>query len=114
MTWQQEVNDLASLLKSHSATRAFQEVKERFEQLSELQSQARVMKDYQQDAVFFNQIEKRNAYDLADQKAGRLQEDLNQLPIVIEYRAKMQDASDLLFYVTKGIEEGINKEIEHD
>lgn len=41
-------------------------------------------------------------------------ESLDKLPIVQDYRAKMQDASDLLQYVTKTLEEKINEELGND
>ncbi|KXT76073.1 YlbF family regulator [Streptococcus sp. DD12] len=109
MQWEEETDKLAALLKNHSSVQAFLEVKTRLEKLPELQDKVGEMKDHQQEAVFFNKIEKEQAYLQADEEAIRLQDDLSQLPVVVEYRQKMQDASDLLYHVTKAIEEGINK-----
>ena len=38
-----------------------------------------------------------------------IQHELENLPIVQDYRQKMQDASDLIQYVTKSIEEGLTR-----
>ena len=109
MSWEEETEKLANLLKNHVSVQAFSEVKARMDSLPEIQDKVGEMKQYQQEAVFFDKIEKEQAYMQADEEAIRLQDDLTDLPIVVEYRQKMQDASDLLYHVTKAIEEGINK-----
>ena len=114
MTWEKEAQDLAQLIHAHPSVGAFQEVKARMADLPELQHLVHEMKDHQQDAVFFKKIAKDRAFEEADQEAARLEDDITRLPIVNEYREKMQDASDLLYYVTKGIEEAVNREITHD
>ena len=79
-------------------------------QISDL---ARQMKAYQQEAVLFQKIEKQRAYEEAGEQADLIQHELENLPIVQDYRQKMQDASDLIQYVTKSIEERINEELRH-
>ena len=49
----------------------------------------------------------------AGEQADLIQHELENLPIVQDYRQKMQDASDLVQYVTKSIEERINEELRH-
>ena len=71
------------------------------------------MKAYQQEAVLFQKIEKQRAYEEAGEQADLIQNELENLPIVQNYRQKMQDASDLIQYVTKSIEEKINEELRH-
>ena len=71
------------------------------------------MKAYQQEAVLFQKIEKQRAYEEAGEQADLIQHELENLPIVQDYRQKMQDASDLIQYVTKSIEERINEELRH-
>ncbi len=107
--WKEEAEKLADLLKNHASVQAFSEVKTRMDSLPDIQDKVGEMKHFQQEAVFFDKIEKEQAYRQADEEATRLQDDLSELPIVVEYRQKMQDASDLLYHVTKAIEEGINK-----
>ena len=43
-----------------------------------------------------------------------MEKELVDSPLVQDYRNKMQDASDLLQYVTKTLEEKINKELTND
>ena len=74
---------------------------------------SRWMKAYQQEAVLFQKIEKQRAYEEAGEQADLIQNELENLPIVQDYRQKMQDASDLIQYVSKSIEEKINEELRH-
>ena len=103
--FQKAKEELIDLLKHHEAVLAFQEA-----QISDLAGQ---MKAYQQEAVLFQKIEKQRAYEEAGEQADLIQHELENLPIVQDYRQKMQDASDLVQYVTKSIEERINEELRH-
>ena len=105
--------ELINLLKNHEAVLAFQEAQMAIEQVPELKQLAARMKAYQQEAVLFQKIEKVQAQEQAGQQADLIREGLDELPIVQDYRDKMQDASDLVQYVTKSIEERINEELGH-
>ena len=107
---QKAKEELIDLLKHHEAVLAFQEAIGQVPQISHL---AGHMKAYQQEAVLFQKIEKQRAYEEAGEQADLIQHELENLPIVQDYRQKMQDASDLIQYVTKSIEERINEELRH-
>ncbi|WP_373756887.1 YlbF family regulator [Streptococcus ferus] len=111
--FEETLDQLCQLLAQHESIRAYQAIETKVQQLPDLQDQIHRMKAYQQDAVLFEKIEKSQAYQAADEKAARIQEDIENQPIVEDYRAKLQDASDLLTYVTKRLEEGINEELNH-
>ena len=112
--FKEALNQLIELLQEHDSVQAFQAVEKKIKALPELNKVAHDMKGYQQDAVLFQRIEKSKAQKEADQKAQKMGESLDQLPIVQDYRTKMQDASDLLQYVTKTLEEKINEELGND
>ena len=112
--FEEALNQLIELLQEHDSVQAFQAVEKKIKALPELNKVAHDMKGYQQDAVLFQRIEKSKAQKEADQKAQKMGESLDQLPIVQDYRAKMQDASDLLQYETKTLEEKINEELGND
>ena len=107
--FQKAKEELIDLLKHHEAVLAFQEAEKAIGQIPQISSLAGQMKAYQQEAVLFQKIEKQRAYEEAD----LIQNELENLPIVQDYRQKMQDASDLIQYVTKSIEEKINEELRH-
>lgn len=110
---QKAKEELIDLLKHHEAVLAFQEAEKAIGQLPQISSLAGQMKAYQQEAVLFQKIEKQRAYEEAGEQADLIQNELENLPIVQNYRQKMQDASDLIQYVTKSIEEKINEELRH-
>ena len=109
---QKAKEELIDLLKHHEAVLAFQELRRPLDRYlkSVIYGQ---MKAYQQEAVLFQKIEKQRAYEEAGEQADLIQHELENLPIVQDYRQKMQDASDLVQYVTKSIEERINEELRH-
>ena len=115
--FQKAKEELIDLLKHHEAVLAFQEAEESIGQIPQISDQissmAGQMKAYQQEAVLFQKIEKQRAYEEAGEQADLIQHELENLPIVQDYRQKMQDASDLIQYVTKSIEERINEELRH-
>lgn len=112
--FQDAQDHLINLLKDHEAVLAFQEAQKGIEGVPELNHLAGQMKSYQQEAVLFQKIEKEKAKDQSAQQAEVIREELESLPIVQDYRQKMQDASDLVQYVTKSIEERINEALGHD
>lgn len=48
---------------------------------------------------------------MSSNKAKELEYHLNHQPVIDDYREKMQDASDLIQYITKRIEEQLNEEL---
>ena len=111
--FQKAKEELIDLLKNHEAVLAFQEAEKAIGQIPQISYLAGQMKAYQQEAVLFQKIEKQRAYEEAGEQADLIQNELENLPIVQDYRQKMQDASDLIQYVTKSIEEKINEELRH-
>lgn len=109
--YDQAVEHLTELLAAHDSVRAFQKAQQHLQTNPDLEHLAYEMKGYQQDAVLFSKIQKEKAEAAAGSQADKLQDELASLPVVQDYRAKMQDASDLLQYVTKTLEEKINEEL---
>lgn len=105
---------LASLIRQHEKVQAYQAVRARLEALPELNQLVEKMKSHQQDAVFFQKIDKKAAHQEADNRAMKLQREIEQLPLVQDYRSKLQDANDLLNYITKTIEERVNEELKNE
>ena len=94
--FQKAKEELIDLLKHHEAVLAFQEAEKAIGQIPQISSMAGQMKAYQQEAVLFQKIEKQRAYEEAGEQADLI-----------------QNASDLVQYVTKSIEERINEELRH-
>lgn len=113
-SFEEALEHLTALLREHDSVKAYQAADKKMKSLPELSRLAYKMKAYQQDAVLFQRIEKTKAQKEADKQAEKLGKDLDGLPIVEDYRLKMQDASDLLQYVTKTLEDRINEELGND
>lgn len=105
----QAVKKLQTLMAQHESVEAFQAVQAKVKAQPNLNHLAHDMKTYQQEAVLYEKLEKNRAADQSGQAADRLNQELSNLPLVQDYRSKMQDASDLLQYVTKSLEEKINE-----
>lgn len=110
-TFEESLQKLGDKLRQHDSVQAYQQVEKRLRELPEYEHLVHEMKAYQQDAVLFNKIDKKEAAHQAGEQADKIKERLAESPFVQDYRDKMQDASDLLQYVTKTLEEKINKEL---
>ncbi len=69
------------------------------------------MKRYQQDALLFKKIDKEKAATVSASRTKELEDRLSHQPLIDDYREKMQDASDVIQYITKRIEDQLNKEL---
>lgn len=107
----ESVEALLEAIRKHDSIQAFKKAEQHIKKLPELEHLAHKMKAYQQDAFLFQKIEKDQAASKAGQEADKLEQELSQLPVVQDYRDKMQDASDLLQYITKTLEKKINEEL---
>lgn len=110
-SFDQAVDKLCNLLAQHDSVLAYQEIESQVKAHPQLRGKVHAMKAYQQDAVLFDKLDKQAAYAQAEQEAQALQDELEGLPLVVAYRDRMQDASDVLLYVTKTLEERINEEL---
>lgn len=111
--YDQAVDKLMKAIQKHDSVREFQAVEEKIRAFPELEYLMDDMKAYQQDAVLYRKIDKLGAEAVAGKRADQLQKDLSALPIVKDYRDKLQDASDLLQYITHYLEAKINEELTH-
>ncbi|WMB29878.1 hypothetical protein N1495_02630 [Streptococcus didelphis] len=64
--------------------------------------------------MLFQQISKPEAAKQSRNLAIETEEGLNKEPIINDFRSKMQDASDLIQYITKTIEYKMNEELRND
>lgn len=61
---------------------------------------------------FSKKIDKEKAATVSASRAKELEDRLSHEPLLIDdYREKMQDASDVIQYITKRIEDQLNKEL---
>ncbi|MBA2795184.1 YlbF family regulator [Streptococcus porcinus] len=108
------LKQLLDTIEKHPSVQAYKQIDEQMKENPELTALAFEMKKNQQKAILFDKIEKKQAAEQSLTLAENLEENIIDQPLVTEYREKMQDASDLLQYITKTIEEKINKEVRND
>ncbi|MFS1664221.1 YlbF family regulator [Streptococcus sp. zg-JUN1979] len=108
---QEALDKLTELIGQHDSVKAFHEIEETILQIDEFNPLIIKMKERQQEAVLYHKIEKDKAAKQAINEAKELNQQLDKEPLIWAYREKMQDASDLLQYVTKRLEERINEEL---
>ena len=110
-SYDKAAENLLQAIKQHDSVRYFQKAEQKIKAFPELEQQVDKMKAYQQEAVLYQKIDKQVAKEKAGEQADQLQKDLSELPIVKDYRDKMQDASDLVQYITNSLETKINEEL---
>lgn len=110
-SYQNALKDLIVAINAHPSITAYKEAKQQLSQLDQFEDQAYQMKRYQQEAELFQKIAKNQAAAVSSNKAKELEHHLNHQPVIDDYREKMQDASDLIQYITKRIEEQLNEEL---
>lgn len=112
--YQESLNQLIEAIENHSSVKDFKAINQNTQFLEKYKNDAYLMKLNQQNALLFDRFEKCNAAKQSDREARKMQDSLEDQPLIDDYRQKMQDASDLIQYVTKTIEDKINKEIKDD
>ncbi|KHD44638.1 YlbF family regulator [Streptococcus hongkongensis] len=112
--YQESLNQLIEAIENHSSIKDFKAISQNSQFLEKYKKDAYLMKFNQQNALLFNKFEKTNAAKQSEMEARKLQDSLENQLLIDDYRQKMQDASDLIQYVTKTIEEKINKEMKDD
>ncbi|MBM7641939.1 YlbF family regulator [Streptococcus loxodontisalivarius] len=112
-TYDQALERLKGLLEKHETVQAFKKSQNKIKQLPGLTDDVIQMKAYQQEAVLLQKMDKPKASASKEEASQKLQQSLDQLPLVQTYRSQMQDASDLLSHITKRIEDKINEELAH-
>ncbi|MCF0240173.1 MAG: YlbF family regulator [Streptococcus gallolyticus] len=105
------IKALQKAIENHESVVAFRDIEHEVKDNQVFARKVRRMKQHQQEAVLFDKIGKRTAAKLALGKADMIEEELLSVPIIQEYRARMQDASDLMQYVTGVLEDKINEEL---
>ncbi|MGT2887883.1 YlbF family regulator [Streptococcus didelphis] len=105
---------LTRLIKSHESVISYKKIEKEINHIKTFKKEVYVMKKNQQNAVLFQQISKPEAAKQSRNLAIETEEGLNKEPIINDFRSKMQDASDLIQYITKTIEYKMNEELRND
>jgi len=105
------LSTLKSQILAIDYVKDFRDLEDKINKHGELFEAIDQMKDLQKEAVFFEHIEKTQAHLSLEKKACDIEEELNNNPLVRQYRQRMEVTSDLLDYIVKEIEEQINMKL---
>lgn len=104
------LNQLVDKIQNHQSVSEFKVIEKKINENPLYSKQIYQMKKNQQNAFLFKQVEKNKAEKMAINVATKIKENIEDQPIVEDYRDKLQNASDLLQYITKSIEDKVNEE----
>lgn len=108
----QALDVLLDSLKTHEVVIAYKKISDKVATNDSLNLLVEDIKKHQKAAVEFEHYDKFNAQKeelrLADQK----QKELDMHPLVVEYRACLAEADELLQYVTKTLQVAVNNQLE--
>lgn len=101
--------ELLAELQEHSIVKDFQAIEEKTRNNQTLEKMEEQIKALQKEAVSFAHYGKPEAERQALAQADALRRAYEEHPLVVSYRQRLQEANDLLHYVTGRIQTEINE-----
>ncbi|MGX7049470.1 YlbF family regulator [Pseudolactococcus piscium] len=108
------VNSLLSKLAQHPTVIQFQAAESKLKATSALYALEVEMKALAKDAVLYKKIGKVKAYQETMARSKVVEAQLNNEPILIDYRRKMTAANELLQHLLQNLETQINEELHRE
>ncbi len=108
------VNRLLSKLAQHPTVIQFQAAESKLKATSALYALEVEMKALAKDAVLYKKIGKVKAYQETMARSKVVEAQLNNEPILIDYRRKMTAANELLQHLLQNLETQINEELHRE
>ncbi|MDR1605973.1 MAG: YlbF family regulator [Streptococcaceae bacterium] len=102
---------LLSKLAQHPIVLEFQAAESRLKQAKSLYDMETEMKTMAQEAALYQKIDKYQAYQETMTRVKEIEAQLNQTPLIIDYRRKLVAANELLQHLLQTIETQINEEL---
>ena len=104
---------LRQLLAQHPVVQEFQRIQQRAQKNQKLLELEEAIKQTQKKSFSMNIMINRKQKDTL-RRVAELTQQYDQHPLVIAYRAALQEADELLHYVTTEIQKQVNKAIEEE
>ena len=112
--YEQALAALLTQVSQHPTILAFQAAEKRLKAAKELYALEVEMKDLAKQAVLFKKIDKVKAYQETMARSKVIESELNDAPLIVEYRRKLVAANDLLQHLLQRLESQINEELYRD
>jgi cell fate (sporulation/competence/biofilm development) regulator YmcA (YheA/YmcA/DUF963 family) len=110
----QELAELQQLLAQHPVVQEFHTIQQRAQNNPKLQTLEEAIKQTQKEIVQYEHYDKPEAKKDALRRVAELTQEYDQHPLVVAYREVLQEADELLHYVTTEIQKQVNKAIEEE
>ncbi|WP_099221255.1 RicAFT regulatory complex protein RicA family protein [Listeria costaricensis] len=108
----QEAKKIRQTLRQTDEIKAYQAAEERINQNKKIAQKVNQIKALQKQAVNLEHYGKYQALKQTEQEIDRLQNELETLPVVAEFRRTQTEANDLLQALTKEIEERVSRHLD--
>lgn len=112
--YEQALAVLLTQVSQHPTILAFQAAEKRLKASKELYALEVEMKDLAKQAVLFKKIDKVKAYQETMARSKVIESELNDAPLIVDYRRKLVAANDLLQHLLQRLESQINEELYRD
>ncbi|MET3682210.1 cell fate (sporulation/competence/biofilm development) regulator YmcA (YheA/YmcA/DUF963 family) [Alkalibacillus flavidus] len=107
----QEAKDLAEKLSKIEEIERFKQLEVKLNQNNKVQSHIKKIKALQKQAVNLQHYEKSEAQKRVEEELDRLQQELDEIPVVQEFKETQVVVNDILQRVTQTIAEEVTNEI---
>lgn len=112
--YEQTLSLFLSELAAHPAVIEFQAAEDRLKHSDALYALEVEMKSLAKDAVLYKKIGKEKAYQETIARSKVIEAQLNDEPVLIDYRRKLTSANELLQYLLQNLETQINEELHRE
>ena len=112
--YDQALAALLAQVSQHPAALAFQAAEERLKAAEDLYALEVEMKVLAKEAVLYKKIDKVKAYQETMARSKIIEAQLNESPLIMDYRRKLVVANDLLQHLLQTLESQINEELYRD
>ncbi len=96
-------DQLAAQLRQVDEIATFRRAEEQIHKSTSVMEKIERLKQLQQQAVNFEQYDKKKALMIVEQEIAQLEREIDSLPIVVQYTQVQEEANELLQLVTKEI-----------
>ena len=107
----EKTNEIAKMLAQTEEVDFFKRAEEAINQNQKVQQIIKQIKVLQKESVNLQHFQKHEAYKLNEQKIDELMKELDEIPVVQEFKQSQTDVNDLLQYISITISNRVTEEI---
>ncbi|BBD90169.1 RicAFT regulatory complex protein RicA family protein [Staphylococcus caprae] len=105
---------LANRINNLEIVKDYQTIEKQIHNNKTIENKMKNLKKQQKQSVNFQNYGKDNAFQQSENQIHHIEDEINQLPIVEEFRSAQYDANDLLQMMIKTMEDRLNEHNERE